>query len=114
MPNSNQAFGEVGGDCRTVRYRLLEAPYVVHCCHCSWCQRESGSAFALNAVIEANRVELLAEPPRRIDTPSASGQGQAIFRCPTCMIAVWSHYAAVGPKANFIRVGTLDDPAICP
>jgi hypothetical protein len=113
MPDAQQAFGEGGCDCRKVRYRLLEAPYVVHCCHCSWCQRESGSAFALNAVIEADRVELLGEPPQRIDTPSASGKGQAIFRCPHCNVAVWSHYAGVGPRANFIRVGTLDDPATC-
>ena len=100
--------------CRAVRYRLDSRPMFVHCCHCTWCQRESGTAFALNAVIEADRVELLGETPERVDTPSASGKGQAIFRCPDCKVAVWSHYAGAGPKANFIRVGTLDDPARCP
>jgi hypothetical protein len=107
-------FAEGGCDCRKVRYRLVGAPIVVHCCHCSWCQRESGAAFALNAVIETDRVELLGEPPERIDTPSASGKGQAIFRCRDCKIAVWSHYAGAGDKAAFIRVGTLDQPAACP
>ena len=105
---------EGGCTCGRVRYRLTDAPIVVHCCHCRWCQRESGSAFALNAVIEADRVNLLGDSPERIETPSASGKGQAIFRCPRCMIAVWSHYAGAGEKANFIRVGTLDDPDACP
>jgi hypothetical protein len=105
-------FGQC--DCGNVRYRLNDKPFVVHCCHCRWCQRESGTAFALNAVIETERVELLGEEPERIDTPSASGRGQAIFRCPTCKIAVWSHYAGAGERAAFIRVGTLENPDACP
>ena len=105
---------EGGCTCRKVRYRLTSEPIVVHCCHCRWCQRETGTAFALNAVIEADRVELLGEAPERIDTPSQSGAGQAIFRCPTCKVAVWSHYGGAGEAASFIRVGTLDDPDSCP
>ncbi len=101
---------EGGCTCGQVRYRLTGDPIVVHCCHCRWCQRETGSAFVVNAVIEANRVELLGMPPERIDTPSASGRGQQIFRCPSCQIALWSHYAGAGETASFIRVGTLDDP----
>ena len=107
-------FGEGGCDCGKVRYRLGSEPIVVHCCHCRWCQRESGGAFALNAVIEADRVELLGEAPERIETPSASGKGQPILRCPGCKVAVWSHYAGAGDKACFVRVGTLDDPDACP
>ncbi|HVR91131.1 MAG TPA: GFA family protein [Novosphingobium sp.] len=105
---------EGGCACGEVRYRLASDPIVVHCCHCRSCQRESGTAFALNGVIEADRVELLAGAPERIDTPSASGKGQAVFRCPACKVALWSHYAGAGDKANFIRVGTLDDPDACP
>ena len=107
-------FGEGGCACRKVRYRLQTQPIVVHCCHCTWCQRESGGAFAVNAVIEADRVELLGDAPERIDTPSASGKGQAIFRCPECKVAVWSHYAGAGDAAHFIRAGTLDHPSACP
>lgn len=107
-------FAEGGCDCRKVRYRLHAKPFVVHCCHCRWCQRETGSAFALNAVVEMDQVKLLGQAPERIDTPSASGNGQAILRCPTCKVAVWSHYAAAGEKAVFIRVGTLDNPDVCP
>lgn len=105
---------EGGCDCGKVRYRLKREPIVVHCCHCRWCQRESGASFALNAVIEAGEVELLGEPPERIVNPSASGQGQPILRCPSCMVAVWSHYSSVGDRACFVRVGTLDDPDALP
>jgi hypothetical protein len=103
-----------GCACGKVRYRLRDDPIVVHCCHCRSCQRESGSAFAVNAVIEADRVELLGETPERIDTPSDSGRGQAVFRCPDCKVALWSHYGGAGDTANFVRAGTLDDPAACP
>jgi hypothetical protein len=99
-----------GCDCGTLRYRLLTAPLFVHCCHCRWCQRESGSAFALNAMIEADRVELLGGQPEMIENPSASGKGQQFARCPHCRIAVWSHYAGAGPSIAFVRVGTLDEP----
>ncbi|HET9821108.1 MAG TPA: GFA family protein [Burkholderiaceae bacterium] len=99
-----------GCDCRTVRYRLTDAPLFVHCCHCRWCQRESGGSFALNALIEADRVELVAGAPELVDTPSASGLGQQIARCPRCRIALWSHYAGSGPLTAFVRVGTLDEP----
>lgn len=105
---------EGGCACGTVRFRLTDDPIVVHCCHCRSCQRESGSAFALNAVIEADNVELVSGAPERIDTPSDSGKGQAVFRCPVCKVALWSHYAGVGAKADFIRVGALDDPDAIP
>jgi hypothetical protein len=105
---------EGGCTCGKVRYRLSSDPMVVHCCHCRSCQRESGTAFALNAVIEADRVELLGDAPERIETPSDSGKGQAVLRCPHCKVAVWSHYAGAGDKACFIRVGALDDPSLCP
>lgn len=107
-------FLDGGCTCRTVRYRLLARPMFVHCCHCRWCQRETGSAFALNALIEAERVQALAGAPQPVLTPSASGTGQTIWRCPTCRVAVWSHYAGAGPAIHFVRVGTLDRPDALP
>lgn len=101
---------EGGCDCRALRYRLESAPLFVHCCHCRWCQRETGSAFALNAMIEAERLTLLAGTPELVHTPSASGQGQLIARCPGCRLALWSHYAGAGRAVAFVRVGTLDEP----
>ena len=101
---------EGGCDCRAVRYRMETRPLFVHCCHCRWCQRESGASFALNAMIEADRVTLLGDEPEIVDTPSASGKGQKIARCPRCRIAVWSNYSGAGPSVRFVRVGTLDEP----
>jgi hypothetical protein len=89
---------------------MATEPMFVHCCHCRSCQRETGTAFALNALIEASKVELLGGKVERIDTPSDSGNGQIIVRCPECKVAVWSHYGGLGEKACFVRVGTLDDP----
>ena len=105
---------EGGCTCRQVRYRLRSKPLFVHCCHCRWCQRETGPAFALNAMIEADRVEVLAGEVEIVHTPSNSGKGQKISRCPNCRIAVWSNYAGAGDAARFVRVGTLDEPDLLP
>jgi hypothetical protein len=110
---SAEAF-EGGCACRAVRYRMRSRPLFVHCCHCTWCQRETGSAFALNAMIEADRVELLSGEPECVATPSNSGKGQGIWRCPRCRVAVWSNYAGAGDKVRFVRVGTLDAPGNFP
>ena len=96
--------------CGQVRYRMTSKPMFVHCCHCRWCQRETGTAFALNALIESDRVELLAGTPEAVDTPSNSGRGQKIWRCPSCRIALWSNYGGGGDKVRFVRVGTLLEP----
>ena len=93
---------------------MTSAPLFVHCCHCRWCQRESGASFALNAMIEADRVVNLGTKPEVVHTPSDSGLGQKIARCPTCKVAVWSHYAGSGPITKFVRVGTLDHPDLMP
>ena len=101
---------EGGCTCGRIRYRMVSSPMFVHCCHCRWCQRETGSAFAINALIEADRVELIQGEPEIIPTPTLSGRGQKIHRCPACKIALWSNYAGGGDAIRFVRVGTLDEP----
>jgi len=105
---------EGGCDCRAVRYRLLSSPLIVHACHCSQCRRLSGAAFALNALIETDRLETLAGEPRPVPVTGASGKPQAVFRCPGCQTALWSHYPGAGTKIAFVRVGTLDRPEVLP
>lgn len=100
--------------CRQVHYRLAGSPLFVHCCHCRWCQRESGAAFALNALYETARLSVRRGTPQIVDTPSESGKGQRIARCPHCQVALWSHYAGAGERFVFIRVGTLADPDAMP
>ena len=105
---------EGGCTCQQVRYRLIGTPLIVHACHCRWCQRETGTAHALNALYEADRVVHTASEPEIVMTPSASRKGQKIARCPTCRVAVWSNYAQAGPAVRFVRVGTMDNPDLCP
>ena len=106
---SNTPTFEGGCTCRHVRYRMTSKPMWVNACHCTWCQRETGGAFATNALIEADRVELTSQgAPEAVDTPSAIGKGQKIWRCPKCRIAVWSNYSGAGDAIRFVRVGSLD------
>jgi hypothetical protein len=100
---------EGGCACGAVRYRLGSAPMFVHCCHCRDCQRQTGSAFVLNALIETDRVAVLSGAPTPTAVPTDSGRPHQIFRCPTCQTAVWSEYGGVA-ALRFVRVGTLDDP----
>lgn len=105
---------EGGCTCGAVRYRLESAPMFVNCCHCRWCQRETGSAFVVNAMIETDRLELLQGEPIMVDTPSASGRGQQVARCANCHVALWSHYSGGGKAVAFVRVGTLHEPSRLP
>jgi hypothetical protein len=104
---------EGGCACGAVRYRVGSAPMFVHCCHCRDCQRQTGSAFVLNALIETNRVALLSGEPQPTTVPTDSGRPHRIFRCPACQTAVWSEYGGVA-ALRFVRVGTLDDPTAMP
>jgi hypothetical protein len=99
---------EGGCACGAVRYRLTSDPLFVHCCHCLNCQRQTGSAFAINIVIEADRVELLAGEPQPVAVPRGT-KTQKIWRCPACQIAVFSQYTS--PRVRYVRAGTLDDAA---
>jgi len=110
VPTTSEFPLEGGCACRAVRYRLETKPLFVHCCHCRWCQRETGASFALNALVETDRVTTLQGDVEVIDTPSESGRGQKIARCPHCKVALWSNYPGGGDAVRFIRVGTLDDP----
>jgi hypothetical protein len=100
---------ESGCACGQIRYRLMSEPLFVHCCHCLNCQRQTGSAFVINVLIEADRVELLAGEPQPVEAPRPSGKPQTIWRCPSCQVALYSEYSH--PLIRFVRAGTLDDPS---
>ena len=100
---------EGGCSCGAVRYRLASDPLFIHCCHCLNCQRQTGSAFVINLLIETDRVELLADDPLAVDVPRDDGSTQRIFRCPMCQVAVFSQYGR--PEVRFVRSGTLDEPS---
>ena len=102
-------LGEGGCACGAVRYRLRSDPLFIHCCHCLNCQRQTGSAFVINLMIEAGRVEIVAGAPQPVEVPRDGGRTQRIFRCPTCQVAVFSEYGR--PEVRYVRAGTLDSPS---
>ena len=107
---------EGGCTCGQVRYRLLATPLITHGCHCSLCQRQTGTAFAINALVEAENIEVLSGDVESLKVASPSGQGQTITRCATCHVAVWScyHRHELNERIRFLKVGTLDDPTPFP
>ncbi len=107
-------IAEGGCTCGSVRYRLTRKPLFVQCCHCRWCQRESGSSFAVNGLIEDAYFELLSGVPLTMTLPSESGMGQTIDRCPTCRVTLWGHYYGAHEQVRFVRMGTLDNPDLTP
>jgi hypothetical protein len=100
---------EGGCSCGEVRYRLTSEPLIVHCCHCLNCQRQTGSAFVINILIERDRVDIRSGEPRAVDVPRDDGSAQRVYRCPTCDVAVLSEYSR--DDVWFVRAGTLDDPS---
>jgi hypothetical protein len=104
---------EGGCACGKLRYRMRSAPMFVHCCHCKDCQRQTGTAFVLNALIETDRVDVLSGETRPFPMPTDSGRPHTVFRCPECGTAVWSEYGGLS-ALRFVRVGTLDDPKALP
>ena len=111
MPEQKEPQFEGACTCGALRYRMNNKPMFVHCCHCRWCQRETGSAFVINALIESDRVEILAGRVETVKLPSESGNGQDVVRCSECHIAVWSRYSGL---MSFVRVGTLNEPDLLP
>lgn len=100
---------EGGCTCGQVRYQMNRRPMFIHCCHCTWCQRESGSAFALNGMVESSEISLIHGTVEEVNTPTLSGKGQLICRCPNCRVALWSYYGAAKELVAFVRIGTLDE-----
>jgi hypothetical protein len=103
-----------GCDCGGLRYELTRSALFVYCCHCTWCQRETGSVFALNALIQTTALKLTHGEPQLISTPIESGCGQQIARCGDCQLALWSHYGGRNTAFSFVKVGTLDNPNLLP
>ena len=97
-----------GCSCGAVRYRLTSEPLFTHCCHCLNCQRQTGSAFVINILIEADRFETVQGKPQPVEVPRDDGTSQEIFRCGRCQTALYSWYGR--PVVAFVRAGTLDEP----
>ena len=96
--------------CGAVTYRMTSPPMFVHCCHCRDCQKQTGSAFAVNGMIERDRIALLTGSPEAIEMTTDSGRPHDIYRCPKCLSALWSDYGR-RKVLVFLRLTTLDEPS---
>ena len=108
--------GELQGgcDCGEVRYQLTRSPLFTHACHCTWCQRETGSAFVVNVIIESQNIQVDQGAAKPFPVPTGSGGKQHIYRCPSCYVALWSTYGSAKAKVSYLRAGTLDEPDLLP
>jgi hypothetical protein len=93
---------EGGCECGSIRYRMTAQPTFVNCCHCRQCQKLSGSAFALNAMIERDCVEVVQGADELLVHEGAA-------RCPRCNVLLWATHRFFGDGIRFVRVGTLDE-----
>ncbi|MEO0465953.1 MAG: GFA family protein [Pseudomonadota bacterium] len=105
---------EGGCSCGATRYRLSALPMFVHCCHCTWCQRETGAAFAVNGLIERSAIDVTKGELVCDELPTHSGTGQSFLRCSVCHATLWTHYSSMKDAVAFLKVGTLDDPDLAP
>ena len=99
-----------GCACGGLRYELMAEPMFVHACHCLLCQRQTGGAFIIHAMIETDRLRVLSSAPYSHGLPTGSGGSHTIYRCPDCQVAVFSDYGNQ-PWERLVKVGTLDDPS---
>ncbi|MDP6473582.1 MAG: GFA family protein [Alphaproteobacteria bacterium] len=100
--------------CGAVSYEIDRTPLIVHACHCSDCQRLTGSAFAINLVFEAKAVTTTSGAPESVKLDSPSGHPHEVFLCKACSTNLWSKYHAVPYEILYVRGGTLDDSSKMP
>jgi hypothetical protein len=93
--------------CGRVRYRMQGRPMFIHCCHCRDCQQQSGSAFVVNGLIEAERIKPMEGAPKPVSMRTDSGHPHDIYRCEACQSALWSDYGG-RTWLRFVRMATLD------
>lgn len=113
--NATQPFTPLTGHCvcKTVTYALTAPPMITHCCHCTYCQLETGSAFALNTVVESYNFTITSSlPPLFANRPSPSapdGSQHLVAYCPNraCNTDIFSYYGA-NKATVYVKAGTLD------
>jgi hypothetical protein len=100
--------------CGAVTYALAAAPLFVHACHCRDCQRHTGSAFVINAMVLSADLQVITGEIAPWPAPAAKGAKHFIHRCAQCQSAVWSSYGGKKTAMVYLRVATLDRPEELP
>lgn len=100
-----------GCACGAVRYEIDAVPIFVNNCHCTLCQRQTGSTSVVNMFVEGDKLHQLSGETIRHVVKAGSGGDHVIVRCAACGTAMWSFYPRMGELGAGVRAGTLDDPA---
>jgi hypothetical protein len=109
MPDELTPPFEGGCQCGAIRYRCSRPPFVSYTCHCTACQKLTGSAFITCIQVPAEALEVLSGEPALRERPCDSGNRLTTAFCPTCSSALWAQNSA-RPRLRTIYVGTLDTP----
>jgi len=102
---------EGGCVCGAVRYVAHGDPERVTICHCTWCQRRTGSGFGVASVFRQENVTLTGHVPqkyRHISDDSGRWLDQEF--CSRCGTNIGFTLEAV-PGMRTIAAGTFDDPS---
>jgi hypothetical protein len=95
--------------CGEVRIAVRGRPIVVHGCHCRFCQAASGSAFAVNLMLETAQVAVTAGRTQQISRQAELG-AHTRHVCPNCRTELFGHHPMLGPDIAFVGAGVLDRP----
>lgn len=96
--------------CGAIRYTVSTAISQLRACHCTHCQKASGTGASINATIPSASFALTKGAPRRFDDKADSGRTLYRHFCGDCGSPIYSQRATM-PELMVLKVGTLDDPA---
>lgn len=102
------AVREGGCQCGAVRYRVEGEPIAVGVCHCTECQRQSGSAFGMSLIVRKKAFQLLCGDLKLFNRTAASGRLVACAFCPECGTRIYHEPRYLEGVLN-VKPGTLDD-----
>jgi hypothetical protein len=101
---------EGGCVCRSVRYQTVGEPTRVTVCHCTWCQRRTGSAFGVGSVFRKEHVLLTGLEPKTYRHHSDESRRWLDLQfCPNCGTNIGFTLEWV-PEVFAVESGTFDDP----
>jgi hypothetical protein len=97
-----------GCQCGRVRYEINAKPLSAYVCHCTECQRQSGSAFGLSLAVPRDAVVIVSGTPATWRRVLESGRIISCLFCSDCGVRLL-HNPERNPRASIVKPGTLDD-----
>ena len=88
--------------CGAIRYKFTGEPYTVYACHCTTCQRRTGSAFGLSMIVPATSIEITEGDPADVVTKD----GRTLQYCSGCRSLM---ILKASPDTFCVFPGAFDD-----